>query len=263
MNDSESKWDLRRAKRATQSFAQRLLGFERYLRMFAVFKVRTIHRDSRESDFLRFARMLPVDGLVLDIGANVGIMSIHLARAVPGGHLHSFEPMPENFSTLSWLVRHYRIRNITLHQMALGDSEGELEMVMPEEDHVRMQGLSRVVGANDRYPEGEKRVVPVKRLDDLAFLEGLDVAGIKIDVEDFEEYVFKGGREMLARCLPVVYTELGQSQNRQRCMDFFEELGYAVCVADGERIVPHVEGAHSKHNFFMIPPGHPERAGLG
>ncbi len=263
MNDVRELLDTRRAKRAAQSLAQRVLGFDRYLRLFAVFKVRTIHRDTGESDVLRFAGMLPSDGVVLDIGANVGIMTIHLARAVPRGRVHSFEPMPENFSTLRWLVDHYNALNVTLHQIALGDTEGELEMVMPEEDHVRMQGLSRVVGANDRYPEGEKQVVPVKRLDDLDFLRGADVAGIKIDVEDFEQYVFEGGRDLIGRCLPPVYTELGQGENRARCIEFFEGLGYATCVADGDRIVPHVEGAHSKHNFFMMPPGHPERPGLG
>jgi FkbM family methyltransferase len=263
MSGPDTKWDARRAKRAVQSLAQRALGFERYLRLFAMFKVRTLHRDSRESDVLRFARLLPDDGVVLDIGANVGIMTVHLARAVPRGRVHSFEPMPENFSTLGWMVDHYGLGNVSLHQLALGDSEGELEMVMPEEDSVRMQGLSRVVGANDRYPEGRTNVVPVKRLDDLNFLEDVDVAGIKIDVEDFEEYVFAGGRKLMSRCLPPVYTELGGGENRRNCIAFFEDLGYSVCVADGERIVPHVEGAHSKHNFFMMPPGHPGRPGLG
>ena len=252
-----------RVKRGSQAVAQRVLGFERYLHLFALYKVRTLHLDRFESDVLLFARMMPPDAVVLDIGANIGVMTTHLARSVPRGHVHAFEPMPENHEALNWVVGHYGLTNVTTHRIALGNTCGELEMVMPEQGSLRMQGLSRVLGADGQYPSGHKSLVHQERLDSLDFLDGLDVSGIKIDVEDFEEYVFEGGRDLIARCMPVVYTELGQSDNRGRCMEFFEDLGYLVCVADDGRIVLHVEGAHQKHNFFMMPPGHPDRPLLG
>jgi hypothetical protein len=128
---------------------------------------------------------------------------------------------------------------------------------MPVEDAVRMQGLSRVITGGEGDPEGGERYkVPQNRLDDLEFLRDVPVAGIKIDVEDFEQYVFRGGRKLIERWQPIIYTELGLSDNRQACLDFFQELGYSVAVLDGDRVVPHVEGENTKHNFFLLPPGH-------
>ncbi|MCP4435650.1 MAG: FkbM family methyltransferase [Actinomycetia bacterium] len=243
-------------KRKLQHMLQRALGFDRYLYLFARYKVRTLHRDIFEADVLHFARMLPRDAMVLDIGANIGVMTVHLARQVSSGHVHSFEPMPENYAALERVVRHYGLSNVTLHQMALGDADGDLEMVMPVMGSVRMQGLSRVVPAGGDAPDGQHRKVPERRLDDLDFLSGVPVAGIKIDVEDFEQYVFLGGRKLIERWRPLVYTELGQGDNRPACLEFFEDLDYSVCVLEGDRLVSHVEGAHQKHNFFMLPPGH-------
>ena len=41
-----------------------------------------------KNPFLR----LPADGVVIDIGANVGLMSLQFAKMVPAGRVYSFEP---------------------------------------------------------------------------------------------------------------------------------------------------------------------------
>lgn len=248
-----------RLRRALQATLQRSLGFRRYLYVFSRYKVATLHRDPLEGDVLHFASMLPRDGVVLDIGANVGIMTVHLARRVEQGHVHAFEPVPDNFATLRRIVAHFRLRNVTLHRMALGDEDTDLEMVMPVQRAVRMQGLSRVVGAGDEGPaagEGEHYTVPQRRLDDLEVLRDVPIAGIKIDVEGFEPRVFAGGAELIARWKPIVYTELGDEESRRACLEQFGALGYTVGVLEGDRVVPHVPGTHTKHNFFLLPPGH-------
>lgn len=190
-------------KQLVQRLAQRVLGFDRYLYLFSRFKVATLGRDRIEGDVLHFVAMMPTDAVVLDIGANIGIMTVHLARRVGRGHVHAFEPVPENFAVLGRVVRHYGLTNVSCHQVALGDAEGTLEMVMPTEGEVRKQGLSRVVTGDSSDPtSGERYEVPQRRLDDLEFLAGADVAGIKVDVEDYEQFVFAGGRELIERCRP-------------------------------------------------------------
>ena len=251
-----------RARRAFQATLQRALGFRRYLYVFSRYKVATLHRDPLEGDVLHFASMLPTDGVVLDIGANIGIMTVHLARRVGHGHVHAFEPVPDNFATLRRIVRHFELSNVTLHRMALGDEDTDLEMVMPVQRSVRMQGLSRVVGkdgppAADPGPgEGEHYNVPQCRLDDLEMLRDVPIAGIKIDVEGFEPRVFAGGAELIERWKPIVYTELGDEESKAACLVQFDRLGYTVGVLDGDRVVPYVPGTHTKHNFFLLPPGH-------
>ncbi len=240
-------------KRVVQRLAQRVLGFQRYLFWFSRFKIATLRWDRKEGAVLHFVEQLPRHGVVLDIGANIGIMTVLLARHMTGGVVHAFEPIPENFSTLGRIVAHSRLDNVVLHQLALGDEAGELRMVMPEQQHVRMQGLSHAVdvGAAD---EGTRYSVPQVRLDDLEVLDGADVVGIKIDVENFEQFVFRGGRGLLERCRPPVYTELGSDENRDVCFELFDELGYSVGVLDGGQVVAYDPDRHDVHNYFMTPP---------
>jgi FkbM family methyltransferase len=241
-------------ERLIQSLMQRILGFDRYLFWFSRFKIRTLRWDRNERDVLHFIHRMPVDGTVLDIGANIGIMTVLIARRVRRGHVHAFEPIPENFRALERIVDHFHLTNVTLHQMALGDTTGSLEMVMPEQQHVRMQGLSHAVSVGEQRVEGQRYEVPQERLDDLDFLRGVPVAGIKIDVEGFEQYVFEGGRELLARARPLVYVELVEPEARAAAFELFGDLGYTHGVFDEDRIVEHVAGRHTQHNFFMVPP---------
>lgn len=255
-------------ERLIQSVLQRLLGFERYLVWFSRVKIRTLRWDRNERDVLHFIEQMPRDAVVLDIGANIGIMTVPIARRVDRGHVHAFEPIPENFAVLRRNVEHFGLFNVTLHHTALGEEEGELRMVMPEEQNVRMQGLSHVVsvqgaesvqgGESVQGAEaggGRLYTVPQLRLDDVEALHGVPVAGIKIDVENFEQFVFRGGSGLLEKWKPLVYTELGENENRARCFELFEELGYTVGVLERGAIVPFEPARHDAHNFFMCPPG--------
>lgn len=241
-------------ERLIQSLLQRVLGMDRYLYLFSRVKIRTLRMDRNERDVLHFISRMPRDAVVLDIGANVGIMTVLIARHVTAGHVHAFEPVPDNFRVLERIVRRSGLTNVTLHQVALGESDGELEMVMPLEQSVRMQGLSRVVTGQPGDPtEGDRYVVPQCRLDDLDVLAGVHVAGMKVDVEDFEQHVFRGALGLLERCRPLVYTELGQSENRRACLELFDRLGYRCGVLEGTDVVEFDPGRHHQHNFFLTP----------
>lgn len=241
-------------ERKIQHLLQRLLGFHRYLYMFSRFKAATLRFDSNERDVLRLVELMPRDGVVLDIGANIGIMTVHLARRVDRGHVHAFEPVPDNLAVLREIVRRRGLANVTIHAVALGDSSDTLEMVMPLESSVRMQGLSRVLTGGESDPDsGEHYQVPQRRLDDMEELAGANVTGIKIDVEDFEQFVFAGGRSLIGRCRPIVYTELGVGENHRVSVEFFADLQYAVGVLDGDDLVAWDPEVHTKHNYFMFP----------
>jgi FkbM family methyltransferase len=240
-------------KKFIQSTLQSLLGFRRYLFVFSLFKIKTLRWDRKEGDFHHFVSLIPADAVVLDIGANIGIMTAFLAKAVPQGHIHAIEPIPENFAALSRIVRHFKFKNVTLHAFALGESEGELKMVMPEVSNVRMQGLSHVVHESiTEYNEGEFYTVPQHSLDQLPELVK-DVAAIKIDVENFEYFVFRGAAETLRRYRPLIYCELWENENRDKCFALLrDELGYAIKVLVGSELVDFQQGVHKNQNFFFV-----------
>ncbi len=240
-------------KKIVQSVLQKLLGFRRYLIFFAWFKIKTLRRDNKEKDFFFFLELLPEDATVLDIGANIGIMTVHIAKKCVKGHVHAIEPIPENFSTLDSIVKRFHLSNVSLHNYALGVETGELKMVMPEVENVKMQGLSHAVHESiTEYNEGQFYTVPVYTLDGLKKSFGT-VRGIKIDVENFEYFVFKGGENMLREDRPVVYCELWDNENRDNCFALFRKLGFSIQVLNDGMLESYDPERHQTQNFFFLP----------
>jgi len=155
-------------------------------------------------------------------------------------------------SALKRIIRFYSLRNVTVFETALGSETGELKMVMPIVNKVKMQGLCHVV--DDNKPErGEHFTVPVKRLDDIPELQyAKAIGGIKIDVENFELEVFKGARELLSKHRPIIYCEIWDNNKRAQTISYIKnEMGYYVKVYDGEKLVHFTN--QDAVNFFLIP----------
>lgn len=246
-----------------ESLAKRLLqstlGFDKYLYWFALAKIYTFRWDKGEGrPFLHFLKQLPNRGVVLDIGANVGIMTVLLARRLKHAQIHSFEPMPANFEALQKIVHAFKLSNVTLHRIALGDKRKKVRMRLPVQNGIRMQGTSHVVQDPNRSAQGEDHWVEMDRLDALEEFQNVPVVGIKIDVEDFEAYVLEGGLELIRKHRPILYMELWdseQSPNRTRCMEMLTSLGYQARVYAGRRkgLILAEEASSHEINYFFLP----------
>ncbi len=240
-------------KNAVKYILHKLLGFKNYLFVFSLFKIYTLKRDKNEKDFFVFMSLIPVNTAVLDIGANIGIMTVHLARTIKGATVYSFEPMPNNITALKRIVSYFKLQNVRLFEIALGNTEGEVEMVMPVINSVRMQGLSHVVhNSIPENNEGERCKVLLKVLDKMPELQNLQqrISAIKIDVENFEYFVLDGARTLLLNNKPVVYAELWDNDNRKQCFNLFQELNYSTFVVVDEKPV---KFDPTSHNFIFMP----------
>ncbi|MDQ3048701.1 MAG: FkbM family methyltransferase [Bacteroidota bacterium] len=243
-------------KNAIKYLLHKLLGFKNYLFLFSLYKIRTLKSDRNERDFFKFMELIPAGTSVLDIGANIGIMTVHLARSEKNLRVFSFEPMPTNIEAFNRIIRHFCLKNVHLFEVALGNKEGEAEMVMPVISNVRMQGLSHVV--HDSIPEnnaGEYFKVPLKKLDSMPELMNSSqrISAIKIDVENFEFFVLDGARELIKKNKPVVYAELWENENRESCFRLFKEFEYRTYVIlEGSR-VEYDSRKHVTQNFIFLP----------
>lgn len=244
-------------KNAIKALLQRLLGYRIYLRFFAWFKVKTLKSDNREQDFLYFLSLLPENGVVLDIGANLGFLTAWMAKKVRSGKVVSFEPMPDNLDALHYVIRKFNLKNVDVQACALGDHDGEAEMVLPVEGNARQQGLSHMVHDQLKdHNEGIRFKVPLKKLDSIPalFEPGVKITGIKMDVENFERYVLAGAPELIRIHQPVIYVELWDNDNRSFCFSFLRERGYSVQVHENGKLTEYNTSKHAdKINFFMIP----------
>ncbi len=243
-------------KKLLQSILQRLLGFERYLFVFSRFKIATLKWDQKEGDFNYFMSMLADDAVVLDIGANIGIMTGLLARNCPKGHIHAFEPIPENFRAMERVVRSLRAKHVSTYQMALGADIREVEMLMPVMQGVRMQGLSHVQHETIEGFEVEqcRYVVQQKPLDAFDFWQKGPVHAIKMDVENYEQFVLQGAKQLLTTHHPIIYTELWDNANRENCFALLQSLGYEICVLVNEQLEVFQPAIHDHQNFFFVAP---------
>ena len=243
-------------KNAIKFILHKLLGFKNYLFIFSLYKIYTLKNDKNEKDFFHFLKMIPENTIVLDIGANIGIMTVHLARTIRNVLVFSFEPMPNNINAFLRIIKFFKLKNVQLFEMALGNSEGEIEMVMPIISNVRMQGLSHVV--HESIPEnneGEKFKVPLKKLDNLIEIMNATkrISAIKIDVENFEFFVLDGAKNLLLKHKPIVYAELWENENRENCFELFKQINYKTFVVAGKKMVEYERKYSHKQNFIFLP----------
>jgi FkbM family methyltransferase len=230
---------------------QKLLGFDNYLFIFSRFTIGRMRLGVHEKEFLHFLKMIPANGVVLDIGSNIGIMAVPLARKANDGKVFCFEPMPENIKALKRIISHFNLSNIEIFETALGEEAGSLTMVMPIVNHVKLQGYSHVVETKSDETTGEVFTVPVQLLDHIPALQNMSkIDAIKIDVENFEYHVLLGARDLLKRHKPVIYCELWNNEKRTLTMDLLKnDFGYRVMVLENNRVVEFT--SQDVSNFFF------------
>jgi len=201
-------------------------------------------------------KLIPANGIILDLGANIGVTSYHLAKKFPDSTVLSFEPLELNMNTLKRIKRKFKLNNIRVFQVAVGENEGNIEMVMPVIKHVPMHGLSHVV--EEGYPdknEGHKYQVPLVRLDSFRELNNTNkpLTAMKIDVENFEYHVLKGAENLIKKHRPVIYCELWENENRKKCISLLNKLEYSALILYKKELIPIDQATVEKHNFFFVP----------
>ncbi len=238
-------------KNKTKYILQRILGFDRYLRIFSRFKIATLRNDKNERDFFAFMDLLKNPKHILDLGANIGVMTVHLAERFPQAKIHAVEPLKPNMDVLKYTIEKSKVLNVITYQTALGDQAGSLEMVLPEDGATRLHGLSHVIHDSiEVWNDGERFTVPCTTVDLL--FGALDIQGIKIDVENFEFFVLNGAKEVLLRSKPVVYAELWDNENRENCFELMKKMDYKIyCVV--ERQVVEWQSNVATQNFIFKP----------
>ena len=102
------------------------------------------------------------DRVALDVGANKGAYTQALLRLVPA--VHAFEPNP---ALIPWLSR-LRDPRLTIHPLALGDSEGEAVLRVPLDRRGRPSKQGATLADSERTRRGAVEIrTPVRRLDSL------------------------------------------------------------------------------------------------
>lgn len=239
-------------KNSVKYILQKLLGLNTYLYVFALYKIKTLRSDKKENDFFTFLSLLKDGkGDVLDIGANLGIMTVHLANKLPNTTIHAFEPMPANLSVLKRIIAKFKLKTTKIHEVALGDESGTAKMVLPVNGQTVMQGLSHIKHETiTEWNEGSEVDVRLDKLDNI--LNGQPIQAIKIDVENFEYFALKGANRIIESNKPIIYAELWDNENRSKCFSYLQSFSYSIFVGENNQIVPFDSSKHHTQNFIFI-----------
>jgi FkbM family methyltransferase len=189
---------------------------------------------------------------VLDIGANKGIYTFWLARAVgPDGRILAFEPQPEMVDYIGRRRTQFGWRNVEVVNVALSDSDGSAQLSRQRIGD-GAASLSRSVGATIS--------VPTMRLDDRPDLAG--VKFIKCDVEGHELSVFAGAERTIKKFRPVIQVETSPPNDRQ-LFALLASFGYSGVMMLGQSYlppsnpdqIPHYKlGLEGHRDFLFFPP---------
>lgn len=219
---------------------------------FTLYKLKTLRNDKNENDFFHFLSLVKKESVVLDIGANLGLMSYYLAKNTR--ETIAFEPMPNNYKVVQKVKNRYNLNNLTLLTNALGNENKKIQLVLPIVDGVKKQGLSHVVDDKMKeFNDGSLFETDCKKLDDLPELGDKHIDAIKIDVENFEYEVFLGAEKLLTRCKPIIYCELWDNQNRTDCFAYLKKLGYTTMVLLNGKLEAIQSNPSHIQNFFFLP----------
>jgi FkbM family methyltransferase len=199
--------------------------------------------------------LIPKNGVIFDIGANMGWYSLIIAKQNKNLKVYSFEPIPKTFSFLQKNVNFNKLENIYLHNFGFSDETKDLVFYTYPEG----SGNASSVNLTKRN-DVESITCSVKRLDDFASSNKLKVDFIKCDVEGAELLAFLGARETIAFYRPVIFTEMLRKWSAKfdyhpnEIIDLFASMGYRCFYAMGNSLKPILKMTNETEetNFFFL-----------
>lgn len=153
---------------------------------------------------------------VIDIGANLGLHSMILARC--GFSVRCFEPDPWHYEMLTANLAANKV-DVTTFKEAVSVKDGEAQFV-------RVLGNttgSHLAGSKDSYGEKEVFTVPIRAVAPL--FESADFA--KIDAEGHEKELLLAATPQLMQKLDIM-VEIGNAENAKAVFAHFQSIGIGM-----------------------------------
>ncbi len=191
------------------------LGVERSLHETGTYEKGVIH-------FL--TSKLKKGGCFVDIGANIGLLSIHASRCIGAeGSVYAIEPNPKTLPILERNIKLNNAENILVCPVALGDRSHRTHIF--ENVEINRGAASLITNSGDNV--GIE--IQVESLDEL--LPDILPDIIKIDVEGYELEVLKGAIFTIKRALPVLIIETAMDLSKTiECIYLINQIHpYRLC----------------------------------
>ncbi|MFA0960209.1 MupA/Atu3671 family FMN-dependent luciferase-like monooxygenase [Roseivirga sp. BDSF3-8] len=190
---------------------------------------------------------VPEDGLVMDVGSNIGTFSIDVSRRQPSATVVAFEPIPQIFSALKKNFEHHQIKGRVLNYGVSDKKENATFYYYPE-----MAGMSGRFADQEQIVDAVRQYIAndQKKLDDgKEQLSDEEYAGRQALYERVEEN--KGLTKEMEQYLSSIYAAEEVDCKLTTISDVIDEMGIRtvdllkVDVEKSECLV--LEGIRSEH----------------
>jgi FkbM family methyltransferase len=173
---------------------------------------------------------------VLDIGANIGLFSIMMARQIKygvTGWVQAFEPSPRSRGDLQRMLASNHIDHVAVYPYAVSDRCGKATFLdVTTEDVTRESSHLDAVGPADGTGSLPHNAVEVETIDVDTFCDRIrfNPQLIKIDVEGAEFLVLEGARRCILTHKPFLVIEIHPDArgdfDHQRLRRYLDQYDY-------------------------------------
>ncbi len=216
---------------------------------YLLYDLGLLKNDARFKYHYMVKQVINKDDVVLDIGANLGYFSKNFARLTPEGKVISIEPIPQFYAILKKFLSQYP--NVDLHNVAFGQEEGSITMVLPKSNGMIRTGLPHI--SKSKEEQSLHATQDVQIVQGSKFLHNLEKLNyIKCDIEGYEWNVLRDLKPLIEQFQPYVQIEVAP-ENRSQVFDFFKSLDYTQFgIVDGEFVEESGE-QQEEGDFFFVP----------
>ena len=202
-----------------------------------------------EAEMRWFLAKMKEGDLFVDVGANIGIYTLHASRRVgKKGKVFAFEPTPETFSDLQQNVQSNRCSNVTCEKIALADQIGEARLVECG------RAASNRISLLSTTEKSTK--ISVGTLDDYCIKNRIQkIDFIKVDIEGGEADFFSGGIQTLKKDKPIILFESAHTGPAYLEREILRGLGYNLYIFNREVLEAAGNEASPSGNIVAIPNG--------
>lgn len=192
------------------------------------------------------------DGIIIDVGANIGVHTVNYAINNPNSKIFSFEPEPENIAILKENIKKHKLDNVNIIECGVGNSIKKGNVYT----NFNNSGDCRIYENSD-FNYSEVNEIDIITLDSFIEKNNLKkIQYIKIDTQGYEPQVFEGSYNLIKNNFPKIFFEFwpwGYSQSKAniehilKIITDFEYKVFNIPHAKAEKI--EVDANYLK-NFF-------------
>lgn len=203
--------------------------------------IKKCHEYETEIHLLNFA--LKATGFI-DIGANIGYMSLMIANRYPNMPVYAFEPNPNNLKRIEINKQLNNLSNININNLCISDTPDEVVFAVPPENESGWGRIDTLESSLDKFIKVTSKAETLDNLFHGGFFGDIKPNLIKIDIEGFEERALLGAREYIQKIKPVLCVELNEdclvacNSSSIKIINLLVSWGYTAHYILNEQLVP-------------------------